>query len=169
MTNFNQLLEQYVFAMATQVIDQLETSEQDQLIKLFASINANPLPTNEQLPVETALSPVEDPDCPLIGTDLAFKKTNRKALRLSQDRRVARNNTQTAYKKRLIALQQGQIDSALANIDRMKQLIQRAELHIVCGYRRTTLLRKYQSIIDGYVLFIAKLQMLQQKEINRLL
>ncbi|QHV96320.1 hypothetical protein [Spirosoma endbachense] len=168
MKDFNQFLEQYVFAVATQVIDQLDKPKQDQLIKLFARIDTAPLSTDESFPVDTRLALIETPDCPALVRKPALEKQPRKALRHSLDRQATRNDERHTRLQRLIAIHQGHIDSALANISRVKQLIQRAQQHIVSGDQRYSLLEHYQLLHDRYELYLAKMQTLQQKEINRL-
>lgn len=154
--------------MATQLIDQIEKPEQDQLIKLFASIETDPLPTDEPLSVDTMLPLAVNTDCSSLVAELALEKPTRKVRQSSRDRRAARNNEHAAHKYRLVNLQQAHIDSALANISRMEQLIQRVQRNIVSGDRRAILLKRYQLLQDGYVLYLAKVRTLQQKEMSKL-
>ena len=77
--------------------------------------------------------------------------------------------TSTFVITRLIDLYQNQIDSTNLQISRIGALIERASQTITTADQKTNLLNRYQTLRDGYLAYLTRVEHLQQKELIRLI
>jgi chemotaxis protein histidine kinase CheA len=140
-SSFHALLEKYVFAVVTELIDQVSPPEQAQLINLFHSIDATP----------------PDPVIPVTGSPLPELEAQwQQALKpVAKKARQSGCHFHTEERKALVqqsrALNQAQIESTRLVIARLDQLIGRAEETLASQSLRRQTLSRYQRLRTQYV------------------
>ncbi|GAB3888926.1 hypothetical protein [Spirosoma agri] len=159
-----QLLEQYVFTVAAQFIEQLDKPEQDQLIQFIVKLDPGPGSQTElyvDQPIETGF--LADAD---LG-ELIFETQT--GSRNNQPAHFRQEDACLSPIDRLIATQQTHIDSTIINIARIAVLIKHTQnTQMSNQVRKNKLVTRYELFRDRYVTYLAKLQVLQEQQRNKL-
>lgn len=157
-----ELLEQYVFSIADQLIDQLEKPQQDQLIQLLVKLDG--------LPADQRTRPANKP----IDAGIQLRGVDRTPAFIEQpispdlqpESFYEQNQPQYAI-RRLVAFQQTHIDSTIMNIAQMGCLIERAQ-NMSNSVWKTSLLARYESLRDSYIKQLIRMQALQREPLQKL-
>ena len=169
--SFSNLLEQYVFSVAATFIDQVSHEEQTILINLInridkpaTSVDNSASSTNSPADFSSKASTVYLFETPITRLEEQYQEI----LNVPTSVKYAYKYSRIKNIERLIGSYQTVIETTIANIHTIEQLVRSTEKNLLTETRKANLVKRYQLIKNRYVDYLRKLQGLQRRELSKL-
>ncbi|MFD2934093.1 hypothetical protein ACFS25_09890 [Spirosoma flavum] len=153
-------------------IDLVDEKTQTKLIRLFINVDqASPTMENDigfTHNHQAELSYDLQDDLPTESCTVDLEKQWQKALSQPPALNHTYQDEHNKNNKHLVSVYQTQIEHTLVNIAKVEKLVERAEKTIIGTSETSPLIDHYQSLKDRYLVYLAKIQALQQQQFSKL-